>query len=408
MASVNDLAEFLLDVKDCKVTCVTPEIKNGNKIIYVDAIPIVQKCCPHCGRACPGYDHRSSKPQTWRDVDLKGAKVFIRYNPWRVKCPDHGVVTEAVPWAFPKDKFTKAFRVKMDTLSLNNSNSEVAKMLGIGWGTQERNIVGAIARRNLTWQGRFDGLRRIGVDETSYQKGHKYLTVVMNHDTNEIIWSAEGHGFKVFSQFFEQLTPEQLRSIEQVSGDGARWIDQCVNIYVPHAHRVLDPFHIMLWISEVMDEVRNSEARRLRKLGLIDESKAVKGSKYALGKSYEDMTEGQKKKLEIVMKHAKKLYNLYLIKEAIREIIREKDINSARKEITKVIYRLTHSEYECVKELGRKLKRHIENWLNAIRFKLSNARIESNNNKIKLVIRRAYGYRNIGESKTTYILLLCQ
>ena len=394
MASANDLAQFIWSVKGSVLEDVRFDTELGQKIIYLDVAPNFQKCCPHCGRACPGYDHRSSKPRKWRDVDCNGCNVYSRYNPWRVKCPEHGVVTEAVPWADIKDRFTKGFRAQMDKAMLDSTNSAVAKEFGVDWGTVERNLVRANARLNLTSTERFDGLRRIGVDETSYQKGHKYLTVVINHDTNEIIWSAEGHGFKVFSQFFEQLTPEQLKSIEYVSGDGARWIDQCVNKYVPHAHRIIDQFHIMLWISETMDKVRISEARKLRKLGFINESKAVKGSTYTLGKSYDDMTEAQKKRFSII-KSDKKLYNLYMIKEEIRNIIRDKDIDSAKNKILKVIYRLTHSEYDCVKDLGKKLKRHTDNWLNAIRFKLSNARIESDNNKIKLIIRRAYGYRNI-------------
>ena len=162
MASSIDLAQFLLDVKGYKLVCVTPEIKKGNKIIYVDATPISQKCCPHCGRVCPGYDYRSSKPRMWRDVDLNGSKVFIRYNPRRVKCPEHGVVTEAVPWAYPNDRFTKGFRAKMDKAMLDSTKSAVAEEFGVDWGTVERNVEGAIARQNLTSPERFDGLTRIG------------------------------------------------------------------------------------------------------------------------------------------------------------------------------------------------------------------------------------------------------
>ena len=75
---------------------------------------------------------------------------------------------------------------------------------------------------------RFDNLVRIGVDETSYRKGHKYITTVVNHDTGNVIWVAKGHGKTIFEQFFKLLTPEQRNSIQLVSGDGAKWIDECI------------------------------------------------------------------------------------------------------------------------------------------------------------------------------------
>ena len=72
---------------------------------------------------------------------------------------------------------------------------------------------------------RSHNLKRIGIDETSYRKGYKYITVVINHDTNEIIWVAKGTGTEVLSSFFMHLTKEQRESIELVSADGAKWIE---------------------------------------------------------------------------------------------------------------------------------------------------------------------------------------
>lgn len=84
---------------------------------------------------------------------------------------------------------------------------------------------------------RLDGLVNIGIDETSYKKGHKYITVIVNHDTNTVVWASEGHGKSVLEKFYKQLTPEQLSSIKVVTGDGANWITECVNEYTPECAR---------------------------------------------------------------------------------------------------------------------------------------------------------------------------
>ena len=89
---------------------------------------------------------------------------------------------------------------------------------------------------------RLDGLVNIGIDETSYKKGHKYITVIVNHDTNTVVWASEDHGKSVLEKFYKQLTPEQLSSIRVVTGDGAKWITECVNEYTPAVPVVLIPF----------------------------------------------------------------------------------------------------------------------------------------------------------------------
>ena len=87
---------------------------------------------------------------------------------------------------------------------------------------------------------RFKNLRRIGIDETSYRKGHKYITVVVDHDTNQVIWVGKGTGKEVLSSFFALLTQEQREFIELVSADGARWIQSCIEEWLPSCERCID------------------------------------------------------------------------------------------------------------------------------------------------------------------------
>lgn len=141
-------------------------------------------------------------------------------------------------------------------MAVNCSRVAVAAFMRISWNT-----VGPIIERvekdlDINPNARFDNLIRIGVDETSYRKGHKYITTVVNHDTGNVIWVAKGHGKTIFEQFFKLLTPEQRNNIQLVSGDGAKWIDECIKEYCPNANRCVDPFHVIEWAMDALDSVR--------------------------------------------------------------------------------------------------------------------------------------------------------
>ena len=111
------------------------------------------------------------------------------------------------------------------------SKKKIAELMRVDWDTVGRLV-------DLVWhelepdvKKRFDGLVRIGIDETSYRKGHSYITIVVNHDTNTVVWAHKGHGKEVLDLFFSELSPEQRESILVVTGDGARWITDSVKKY---------------------------------------------------------------------------------------------------------------------------------------------------------------------------------
>lgn len=405
---------------------------NGVVRAHFDLRPYkrLQQRCPHCGARCPGYDCARAEPRQWRALDLGGILVYLRYAPRRIHCPVHGIVTEAVPWAFPDSRFTKEFDLQVAWLARNMSSSKIKELMRIDWHT-----VGRVTRAQKHLdpdadKRRLDGLIRIGVDETSYRKGHKYMTVDINHDTGEVVWLHENHGKTVFEKFFQALTDEQRASIQYVSGDGARWIDECIEQYVPHAKRCVDPFHVVQWAGQAVDMLRKhiwqvirAENRDLFKQikGTQDErelrelkaryneqetlAKGIKRSAYALGKAPENLTPLQEERLQLIAESHPQLFKAYKLKEELRLILKlpSQDVEVMLK---RWYWRASHSRIEVIRELARKIKRHKDNIFNTIQNGLSNARLEAINNKIKLLIRRAYGFRNL-ESMFAFIQLIC-
>lgn len=435
MASANTLCKKLLNVKDAVVTGHDFYSDNdGVKHLRIYARPSRwhENECPYCGRRCPGYDSPGEYNRLWRGLDWGGILVEIEAPTSRIECPEHGVVTAAVPWAYPGSGFTKEFDLEAAWLATHLPRSTVSAYMRIDWKTVGRCISRALNDIEPERSRRLNGLVNIGIDETSYKKGHKYITVIVNHDTNTVVWAAEGHGKSVLEQFYRRLTPEQLSSIRVVTGDGARWITECVDEFTPDCERCVDPFHVVEWAMEALDEVRReiwreaySEAQKLAKehpqkpgrpkagdkdaaIATAAKAKAdeIRNSAYALGKAPEHLTENQQLRIEMIAANNPKLYRAYRIKEKLRLLLKIKSVDEAEVELKKWLWWASHSRIPAMVKLNRKIRRHKEHILNTIRLGMSNARIEATNNKIKLIVRKAYGFRNI-QNMLDMVYLVC-
>jgi len=256
------LLKRLLKIENIAIENACFEMMGDEEILVVRVRPFSRQVsrCPICGKRCPGYDS-GNKLRRWRSLDLGSTRVYIEALAPRVKCPEHGVIVAKVPWARHNSDYTCDFETAVTWLTLHATAVDVSDFFRIEWHT-----VGSIARRvqeslEQAQPNRFDDLEEIGIDETSYKKGHKYMTVVVNHKTGALIWAAKGFGKEVLTKFFEKLTEEQRAKIKLVSADGARWIADCIKDFCPNAERCIDPFHVVAWANDALDEVRKSAVR---------------------------------------------------------------------------------------------------------------------------------------------------
>ncbi len=365
--------------------------------------------CPECGRRRPVYD-RSESPRSWRALDLGTVMCFLEYAMERVECPEHGVLACRVPWARHGSWFTREFEDQVAWLMTHCNRTVVAQLMRIDWKT-----VGPVCRRvaddleAARGGSRFDGLRRLGIDETSYKKGHKYMTVVVDHERNRVVWACKGHGKAQLDAFFDLLTEEQRAAVEVVTADGATWIADVVEARCPNAERVMDPFHVVSWATSALDELRKQawrDARKDRSPEGRAAAKGVKGSKYSLLKNPEDLTERQAASLEAVARSDRRLYRGYLLKEGLRDVYKAADADEARARLESWLSWACRCRIPEFVELSRKVRRRKDAIVRAVELGISNARIESMNNKIKLTIRMGYGFRNM-DNLIALILLRC-
>ena len=361
--------------------------------------------------------------RSWRACDWNTHKVYIMADMPRVVYPEHGVLAASVPWARHNSRFTKEFEELATWLSLSCTKSAVAALLRISWNTIGPIISRMRAALDSAPAARFEGLSRIGVDETSYKKGHKYITVVINHDTGKVIWAHEGHGKTIFAKFFQLLNKEQRTKIQLVSGDGARWIQECIDEFCSEAKRCIDPFHVVQWATQALGAVRRTawhDARKSTKdmppkrcarpakgspkadTGAGD----LKGSRFALGKAPENLTKKQQAQLAFIAKADRRLYRAYLLKEKLRLVFQCEDAAAAKKELDGWIKWAQHCRLNVFVELQRKIRRHYDAILATMEHHLSNAVLEATNRKIKLSVYMAYGFRNI-DNMLDMIMLRC-
>jgi transposase len=276
--------------------------------------------CGECRRRCPGADQGDGR-RRWRALDLATTLCYLEADAPRACCPEHGVIVCAVPWARHTSRFTRSFEDQVAWLAVNCSKKAVGELMRIAWRTVgrvcERVAAQAQAKRDV-----LDGARSIGIDEISRRKGHKYLTVVVDHDTGRLIWAAPGRDKATVEQFLDLLGKDRCEQLELVSCDMAGWISGPIAERCPNAIRCVDPFHVIQLATDALDEIRRETWNEARRAGNVALAKDLKGTRYALWKNPENLTRRQKLKLAQIQKINQRLYRAYLLKEQLRQIYR--------------------------------------------------------------------------------------
>lgn len=349
--------------------------------------------CSACGKICPGYDH-NHEPVRWVHLGLGALRFVLEYAPMRVQCPKCGVRVELVPWARPGSRFTRPFEEMTAYLAQITNKTEVARMMGISWRTVG-NIVERVVAEKLDPK-RLDGLRRIGVDEFSYRKRHRYITTVVDHDRRRIVWAAKGKSSETLDAFFDELGEERAKEIEIVTIDMSAAFIKSIQAKAPGARIVYDLFHVLKLASEAVDEVRRAKVRQLKELDDPEEAAAVKKSRYALLKNPWDLSAKEWDKLSAIQKHNAPLYRAYLLKEALADIFREPSEETAEAELDRWLAWASRSKLGPFVKAARTVRKYKDGILAYVETRLTNGRTEGFNNKLRMIARRAFGFHGAG------------
>ena len=362
-------------------------------VVVVTARPRkhLQGRCGVCARRCPGFDQGEGR-RRWRALDLGTLKAFVEADVPRVRCPEHGVVVVAVPWARHGARHTRGFDDTAAWLAVHTSMQAVSQLLRVAWETVGRVVTRVTADAEAACD-RFDGLRRVGIDEISYKRGHKYLTVVVDHDAGRLVWAAPGRDAATLSRFFDALGPERCAKVRLVSADAAEWIALTVAARCPQAVLCADPFHVVQWATDALDEVRREVWNTARKGGEVALAGELKGARWALWKNPEDLTRRQRGKLAWIARVNGRLYRAYLLKEQLRLVFKLKGVR-ATVLLEAWLGWARRCRIPAFVKLAKTITAHRSSIQAALTEGLSNGLVESTNTKIRLLTRVAFGFRS--------------
>jgi transposase len=348
--------------------------------------------CGVCGRRARGYD-RGEGARRWRALDLGSTKAFVQAEAPRVECRRHGVVVARTAWARHGSRFTRAFEQQVAWLATHCSKSAICELMRISWPTVGRIIERVVADERLRQGDPLEGLTRIGIDELSFRKGQRYITVVVDHDTGRLVWAAEGRDKQTVLAFFDQLGEERAARIRLVSSDLGEWITRAVLERCPGATLCLDPYHVVALASRALDEVRREVWQQARRAGDKTGARWLKGARWALWKRPERLTERQQAKLATIEHVNRRLYRAYLLKEQLRLVFQ-----SSSEEAIPLLEAWLAWARRCriasFVKLAKTISEHHAGIAATLTHRLSNARIEAINTTLRLITRRAYGFHS--------------
>ncbi|MGI8412602.1 MAG: transposase [Solirubrobacteraceae bacterium] len=421
-------------------------VVDPGRVVVTVALRRRRLVCQKCEFSTRNRESRQHHDSVWRHLDLGVWRLEVRASLRRVRCPEHGALVEGVPFARDGARFTRDVEDLVAWLATKTDKTAICRLVRIDWQTVGR-IVQRVADELLDGD-RLSGLFEISIDEVARRKGHRYLTLVGDHRRRCVVWGAEGKGQAAADEFFaeldpppEAIAPEHAKQPRQqpepaimvpfgpcptvAAGDGipGAWLEpdreiqpaifarasrlhavsmdmtggyaKSVREHAPQAVICIDNYHVVQLATKALDEVRREHWNELRRAGEADAAKQFKHDRWALLRNPEDLTDQQAATLAAIRSGGGKTARAWAMKEMVRAIFATGlTVEAVSKLIDRLLARLSRCRLKPFIRLGRTIRKHREGILAARRLKLSNAPAEALNNKVKLIVRRAYGFHS--------------
>lgn len=363
--------------------------------IFIESRKNSKGICPYCGKSCPTYDtarvaRRFEFPPLW------GIAVFFVYFMRRVSCPDHGVVTERVPWSEDKSELTKEYRHFLGIWAKRLSWTEVARYFNTTFGKVLRSVE-YLVNYGLSHRS-LDGVETLGIDEIQYKGGHKYLTLVYQLDEGKkrllyIVRDRTEKSLMRFFSFFDRGTKGENRrsmKIKWVCSDMWKPYLKVSQMFCKNSKNILDRFHIEKHLNESVDKTRRQEVVRLEKEKL---EPVLAKSKWLWLHKKRNLSDHQLPRIRELLGYNLSIVRAYLMKEEFDQFWTYTSAYWAKRFLKNWCTRCMRSRIEPMKDFVRMIRSHEQlllNWFESKR--LSSGIVEGFNNKVKLTTRKSYGF----------------
>ena len=384
-----ELYRHLLGLTDpWTVTEVKLDVSEQRVDVWVDHPRGLKWKCPECGEGFSLHDH--GEERVWRHLDSCQFKTYLHASPPRVKCPRHGVSRVRLPWAEPNSRFTALFeRLAIEVLretGIQGASRILRMSWDEAWGIMSRAVARGKSRQEQTVTP------RIGVDEKSFKKRHRYVTIVSDLDKGVVVHVGEHRRKSTLDAYFQGLTNQQKEGIQAVAMDMWDPYVQSVEENLPNGEEkiVFDRYHIMKHMNDAVDKVRKKEHRALMKEG-ID---ILKRSKYLWLYAKENLPPTYKDQFKAVQEANLKTGRAWAIKESLRRLWSYRRKGWLIRFWKQWYFWATHSKLGPVIQCARTLRRRLDNIFTYVSHPITNATSEGLNSKIQTIKKTANGFRN--------------
>lgn len=367
------------------------EQRSGRRWLILELVPLADtvRRCSGCGESVAAIHDRTVR--RIRDLPVFEDAVELRVPRLRLACATCGPRLEQLDWLEPHARVTRRLAESVARLCTVTSLLQAARWFGLDWKTVKR-LDFRHLQRTL---GPVDlsGVTVIAMDEFAIQKGHRYATVVVEPERKRVLWVGRGRSRAEVRPFFELLGPEGCQRLRAVAMDMNTAYDLEVKQHCPNAEVVYDLFHVVAkYGREVIDRVRVDEANRLR--GDRPARRVVKTSRWLLLRNRENVPPEQAVKLEELLAANRALLTVYLLKDDLKQLWRYRSQAWARKFWRHWKRRALRSGLAPLKLFVRRLEPYLPGILAHCRWPLGTNLVEGINNKIKVIKRMAYGFRD--------------
>jgi transposase len=387
--TANKAISKLLKLTGLKVTGFT--FKGRGRELYLCVKPYKNGCqCPECGRR--GKIKRTlPNARQWRDLCVGGWTIFFVYCPREILCLTHGRLQEDIPWAEPFARITYRLEYLVLVYSQLMTQKAAAELLHFA-----RSTFSDVLHRTITRVRdghRLRGLRSIGIDEVSYQKRHKYVTVVYDLERSCVVWVGKGKGRETIDGFFNTaLSAYQKKQIKWACCDMSDTYIGAIKDHCPNAKLVLDRFHIAKALNEALDAVRKEQWRQATGA----ERKALKGLRWLLFKHPSKRTKNDKHVLDALRRGNRRIHRACVLKDEFDLFWDYKAPWAAKRFLKRWCTAALKSRLEPLRRFVRTIKKHHDNIITFVESGgLTNAIAEGLNRIIKIVKNRASGFRSV-------------
>ncbi len=355
--------------------------------ILVTATKGAKLPCPSCGKPCSVEDHREERK--WRHLDTMQFETIITCRMPRINCPEHGVLSARVPWADDYSRFTLLFeRFAIDVLRSAKSLKAATELLHLSWhqihAIQERAVVRGLSRRES------EKIKRIGIDEKSFLKGHSYASLLTDLDNVRVLEVTQSRTEEAATGLLNTLKEEQRKDIEAIAMDMWPAFMNAAGTVLPQADIVHDRFHISGYLGKAVDNVRRKENKTLIK----EKDDILKGTKYLWLSNPSNWDAKEKKKFRSIASDELKVGRAWSIKEAFRHFWDYHYLKAAESFFKSWYFWATHSKLKPVIAAAKTLKRHKKGIFAYLKHHITNAATEGLNSKIQSIKSDARGFRN--------------